>query len=187
MKAPKSKTRYCLFFFLLITLLFSQSAAAQGTTMADFCEALYIIAGFLASVMIVIQGLRWVMSDTPQDRMEAKKGIMYVLIGLLVVYMAAILVSVLYCRTIQGYDENCPDGPDCSIDCSLTAIGGCTVNVVTTASEYCDNICANGGTCVTTAAACTGGAPAGTVSPDAEANNRCVDDNGAGFVCCCAP
>lgn len=168
-------------------LLLSQPAAAQNT-LAEFCEALYIIAGLLASVMLVLQGLKWVMSDAPQERLDAKKGIMYVLIGLLVVYMAAIFVSLLYCQTIQGYDENCP-GADCSINCSLGAIGGCNIQGATGPSNpnpVCANACgAGGGQCTIDASACSGiGGASGT---DANANTQCQDYLGASATCCCMP
>ncbi len=167
-----------------ILLLAAPPAAAQST-LADFCEALYIIAGLLASVMLVLQGLKWVMSDAPQERLDAKKGIMYVLIGLLVVYMAAIFVSLLYCQTIQGYDENCP-GPDCSIDCSLSAIGGCNIQTATDGynpNPLCADRCGGSGQCTINAGACSG--IGGTPGTDAEANTACQDNLGTDATCCC--
>ncbi|MFC2154388.1 pilin [Candidatus Altiarchaeota archaeon] len=121
------KRRIILPISLIFVLLLASNLASAGgepnTSMAELCEALYIVAGFLASLMFVLQGVRWIMSESPQDRMEAKKAIMYIIIGLLVVYMAAILVSTLYCNTLKNYDP--------TIDCSLEAIGGCNAGIGT--------------------------------------------------------
>jgi len=166
----------------LILILHLSSTAYAQEALADFCTALYAIAGLLASLMMAIHGLKWVMSESPQERLDAKKAIMYVLIGLLVVYMSAIMVSLLYCETIKGYDYNCP-GPDCSVDCSLQAIGACNMQVSpppnpapNNCNDYCASLPAYGsGVCMD---ACT--------NPD-------VNDPGgdtfctAPQICCCTP
>lgn len=133
MDKPTRSTLKKILFSAATLITSSTAVSAQSSDpgpLAEVCQAIYIITGFLASVMFAIQGLRWVMSDTPQDRMEAKKGIMYIIIGLLVVYMAATMVSVIYCETLKNYDPNCP-GSSCSVDCSISAISGCAVDVTT--------------------------------------------------------
>jgi type IV secretory pathway VirB2 component (pilin) len=67
--------------------------------------ALRNFAGALALLMLVIQGLRWVMSDSEGDRAEAKKGMIYIMVGLIVVYLAANIVCGLYGQVLESYDE----------------------------------------------------------------------------------
>jgi hypothetical protein len=58
--------------------------------------------------------LRWVIAETPNGRAEAKKGLVWTIMGLLVAYLAVTLVCGLYCyalTTMYGGTITC--GPPC--------------------------------------------------------------------------
>ena len=50
----------------------------------------------LALLMVVIQGVRYIVADSAQERAEVKKGLIYIVIGLLVVQGYSIMMD-LYC------------------------------------------------------------------------------------------
>ncbi len=79
------------------------TAAAENPELADLAAGLTTVAAALGTLMIAVQGLRWITSETPQDRADAKKGLTYILIGLLIVAITACLVEGLYCQIIKQY------------------------------------------------------------------------------------
>ncbi len=104
----------------LLLLLLITSLRVGASEMADLDElntALVTVAAAMGVLMIAIQGLKWITSDSPQDRAEAKKGLIYILLGLLVVAIAAQIVCGLYGTVISdaGYGISCGMGG-----------GGCT-------------------------------------------------------------
>lgn len=84
-------------------LFYSQVAlAACGTTsvsaeLTEINSGLMVVAAALGTLMIAIMGVKWIMSENPQEREDAKKGVIYVIIGLLLVTMATTLVDEIYC------------------------------------------------------------------------------------------
>jgi len=72
------------------------AAQATGSAMDALNTALRYFAGALAVLMFSFQGLRWVLSESPEDRAEAKKGMIYVIVGLIAVYIAANIVCGIY-------------------------------------------------------------------------------------------
>jgi hypothetical protein len=77
-------------------------------------NVLYGVAAGIALLLITLHILRWKMADTPADRDEAKKGIYNVIIGLIVIMIAATLVTLLFskphgysvCSKFDGWYEN---------------------------------------------------------------------------------
>jgi hypothetical protein len=67
-----------------------------NTSFCNTIELLRLIAGIAAAIMLVIQALRYVMSDEPMDRQNAKEGIWYVLIGALLIMIASALVGYFF-------------------------------------------------------------------------------------------
>ena len=61
------------------------------------------IALFVALIMLMIMGLKYILSESPEERQEAKMGLIYVIIGLLAVVLAAAIVSNLYTWQIARY------------------------------------------------------------------------------------
>ena len=80
--------------FVLLPLL----ASAQGP--GAFVVDLRRIAFALGWIMMVFMGVKWIVSDSANDRSDAKKGMIYIVIGLLIVASACQLIQ-LYCNTAQ--------------------------------------------------------------------------------------
>ena len=57
-------------------------------------EIIYVVAGIVGALMIVINGLRLTTSQDPGERNAAKNGIIYVIIAILIIVMAATLVNL---------------------------------------------------------------------------------------------
>lgn len=87
----------------ILLLLALAGCAAAGTTMPAFVAeleevniGLTTVASALGVLVITYAGIKWIMADNPQERDDAKKTIIYVIVGLLVVSMARDLVAALY-------------------------------------------------------------------------------------------
>ena len=75
----------------------SQLVHAQGFSLTDLVGSLCQLADALGLLIISLMGAKWIVADSAQERAEAKKGIIYVIVGLLVVHSMATLVDRLYC------------------------------------------------------------------------------------------
>ncbi|HHQ44968.1 MAG TPA: hypothetical protein ENN13_02400 [Candidatus Altiarchaeales archaeon] len=58
------------------------------------------MAAALATLLFAIMGLRWIAADSAQEREEAKKGMIYIVTGLLIVVSAHAIVRQLYCTPL---------------------------------------------------------------------------------------
>jgi hypothetical protein len=65
-------------------------------SIADVETALFNLATAAGALMLTIQGLRWLVSDTPEARDDAKKAITYILMALILVTVANDLVDAMY-------------------------------------------------------------------------------------------
>jgi hypothetical protein len=83
---------------LIILNIISSSALAQVPAWIGNLE---IVAYALGWLMMIIMGVKWILADSPNERADAKKGMMYIIIGLLVVRSAAQLIQ-LYCQTANA-------------------------------------------------------------------------------------
>ncbi len=69
----------------------------------QFCgiiELLRFGAMFLGIIMLILHGLRWLISEDLEWRNEAKKGIIFVLLGLSLIVVASVLVQLIFYDTI---------------------------------------------------------------------------------------
>ncbi len=57
---------------------------------------LYGIAAGIAVLVITLHVVRWKTAENPTDREEAKKGIFNVILGIIVIIVAAIAVNMLF-------------------------------------------------------------------------------------------
>ena len=94
-----------LLFYSQIVYAVSTTTIACDTSLIspellEIVDELPKVAGALGALMLGILGVKWVMSENPQEREDAKKGVTYVIIGLLLVSMATVLVDWLYCEHI---------------------------------------------------------------------------------------
>ena len=89
---------------LFVALFFVYSAAAEtvipiGTDAAHVDTVTLIIGGIatgLAAVMLVLNGIKWITADDAQDRLEAKKAIIIILVALLMLVLAQFLVAMFF-------------------------------------------------------------------------------------------
>jgi len=75
--------------------------SCEGTCEVNtqFCGIILIlqsIAVGLAVLMLTVNGFKWMVADDAQGRIDAKRGVYYVFIGLAVVIVAFALVNYLY-------------------------------------------------------------------------------------------
>lgn len=91
-----------LFLQLLVLSIFCLSVlvAAGPPTPPWNPTSLQEMAAALGILLIFIMGLRWMVAESAQEREEAKKGIIYVCVGLLIVYSYSQIVNDLYTSNI---------------------------------------------------------------------------------------
>jgi len=73
---------------------------------ALFDTLLYVGAAF-AIALIIVQAMHWMSSDSPEARAEAKKNIIYIFMGLLVLYLAAYLTCGVVGYGLSHYEITC--------------------------------------------------------------------------------
>ncbi len=70
--------------------------AANSSTLSTFLAILFGVLGFISVVVIVIQAIKFALSQgDPQKAADARKGIIYALVGLAVAVSAEIVVRVV--------------------------------------------------------------------------------------------
>lgn len=84
---------------LLLIKFASATTIPQMSPVAELNVGLLNIASALGVLVITYAGIRWVASESPQEREDAKKTILYVIVGLIIVRLAHPLVQALYCDT----------------------------------------------------------------------------------------
>ena len=88
-------------YAILITLmlLIVSGKTVTGQTSEDIIGSItYIFYGLAAGVsilMITIHGIRWKLADSQESAENAKRGIINVIIGLVIVIIAATLVDMI--------------------------------------------------------------------------------------------
>lgn len=74
-------------------------ANADERSLVLLLNVVLAIVGALALLMIVISGLRYILSaGDPQKTSQAKQGILYALVGLVIAIMAQVIVSFIVRR-----------------------------------------------------------------------------------------
>lgn len=85
----------------VIVIPFTSATTESGMTeLREVSIAALQVVGALAVLMIAVHALRYVTSDNAQERADIKKGLTYIIIGLLIAYMATILVRGIYCAAL---------------------------------------------------------------------------------------
>ncbi|MBD3388237.1 MAG: hypothetical protein GF416_04085 [Candidatus Altiarchaeales archaeon] len=92
----KRISRISIFFFMVN--IASLSASAATSDIVAWITSMKSVAYALGWIMLVILGIKWIIADSPNERADAKKGMIYVLIGLILVRAACSLLR-LYCDT----------------------------------------------------------------------------------------
>jgi len=82
---------------ILLMVLAENAAAASFTEMIqDVNMILYAITAGVAILLIVFHAIKWKLAESPDGRMEARKGIINVILGMALIIIAASLVTLLY-------------------------------------------------------------------------------------------
>jgi heme O synthase-like polyprenyltransferase len=82
-----------LFFFLS-----QQAYAGILETIGGINTLLYGIAAGIAALMITMHAVKWKTADNPNDREEAKRGIINVILALILIMIAATIVRLLFIK-----------------------------------------------------------------------------------------
>lgn len=88
---------FLLFYSPMVYATSCCDPSAVSPELQEIVNELPKVAAALGALMLAILGVKWIMSENPQEREDAKKGIIYVIIGLLLVTMAGTLVTEIYC------------------------------------------------------------------------------------------
>ena len=71
-------------------------AGIREATIEDITNILYAISAAFGTLLLIFHGFKWMTSDTLDDRNEAKNGVIYTLLGLLIIILALTLVNFFY-------------------------------------------------------------------------------------------
>jgi hypothetical protein len=105
-----------MFFGILALMLISGIAMADGpatqayericTVLDNIGFLLYMIAGAIGIVVIVLQGIKWAGSaEDPGARKQAKQGIIHAIIGLIIVLLAVSIVRIVFVGDICELEQ----------------------------------------------------------------------------------
>jgi hypothetical protein len=92
----KLGTRAVVLIALSIGLATVASATIPIAQFTELNNGLKTVASALGTLVITYAGIKWIMSEGPQERDDAKKTIIYALVGLIIVSLADELVAALY-------------------------------------------------------------------------------------------
>lgn len=87
--------------FYALQNLIDPSSLPKGktTSTADYLRVAFIVMGSIALLMLVIAGLRYVLSAGNPDKMaESKKMIIYTVVGMIAATLAASIISIIIGR-----------------------------------------------------------------------------------------
>jgi hypothetical protein len=73
-----------------------QSTCGFREAINGLADIIYYVAGIMAAIMLIVQGYRLITSSNAEDRSDAKKGIFYVILALVIIIAARSLVNLLF-------------------------------------------------------------------------------------------
>lgn len=92
-------------FFLVLLVFLAATASADEVSdviskvngaLCNVLLLLYVIAPAIGSLVITMQGIKWIASEAdPGARKEAKEGVIHVVVGLIIVLLAIPIVSMI--------------------------------------------------------------------------------------------
>lgn len=83
---------------IIVCAAYPAYAADILETVGGLNNLIYGIAAGLAALMITLHAIRWKTADNPNDREEAKRGIINVILALLLIMVAGAVISVIYVK-----------------------------------------------------------------------------------------
>lgn len=79
----------------------SAAAWASAFTAADVIQPTTKLVYALGWLMLTVLGMKWIVAESTQERLDAKKGMIYIVVGLLVVRVICNLIA-FYCQAAQN-------------------------------------------------------------------------------------
>jgi hypothetical protein len=99
MKKKNKEGKFFLPFILLVFLYLLSIKSVDATSFVDIIwdinTILYGIVAGIAILLITLHGIRWKIAESPEAREEAKRGILNVIFGLVIVIIATALVHLI--------------------------------------------------------------------------------------------
>ena len=114
---------------ILFLFLSPQVHAAILDTIGGVNTLLYGIAAGIAALMITMHAVKWKTADNPNDREEAKRGMINVILALILIMIAAALVSVLF---VKPPEADAPPTTTTLKSSTTTTLTGTTSTTTTT-------------------------------------------------------
>ncbi len=81
--------------FLFILPPFALATTLFTSTMTDLEDLLLRLGTVVGALMIAVEAVAWIVAQNPQERENAKKGVIYGLVGLILLKSAHNLVNFL--------------------------------------------------------------------------------------------
>ncbi|MDD5112182.1 MAG: TrbC/VirB2 family protein [Candidatus Altiarchaeota archaeon] len=81
--------------FLLVAPQFALATGPFVSTMVDLEDLLLRIGTVLGALMIAVEAVAWIAAQNPQERENAKRGVVYIIVGLILLKSAHNLVNFL--------------------------------------------------------------------------------------------
>ena len=106
-------------FLLILTFFLSLNSNAQSTIIQDIKNAaldiscmvlqiLFYVSSGVAALFIVLGGLKWLSSDSPEGRQEGKLRVVYALVGLSIIIISCQVVNYIIQNTsIEPIPSGC--------------------------------------------------------------------------------
>ncbi|RLI93245.1 MAG: hypothetical protein DRO89_00495 [Candidatus Altiarchaeales archaeon] len=66
----------------------------------DVIELLRYTAMFVGIIMLILHGFKWLVSEDMEGRTDAKRGMIYVMVGLALMVLASALVELIFFKTL---------------------------------------------------------------------------------------
>ncbi len=79
----------------------SAASWAGALTAADVIQPTTTLVYALGWLMLTVLGMKWIVAESSQERLDAKKGMVYIVVGLLVVRVICTLIA-FYCQAAQN-------------------------------------------------------------------------------------
>jgi hypothetical protein len=89
------------------TDLMTSATGAINKVLCKLASLIFFTAGAIASLVIIMAGLRWVTSsDDPGARQAAKTTIISAFVGLIIIMIAVYIVAIVINGILPGADKN---------------------------------------------------------------------------------
>ena len=82
-------------------ILISSALWVSATTPSDIIQPMTRLIYALGWLMLTILGVKWVTAESTQERLDTKKGMVYIVVGLLIVRVICNLIA-FYCQAAQN-------------------------------------------------------------------------------------